>query len=56
MLLGIDVGGTFTDFFLIADDGSVSLHKRPSTPEDPARAVLEGIAELTTQIGGQASA
>src|SRR3990172_806776 len=46
MLLGVDVGGTFTDFFLIADDGSVSLHKRPSTPEDPARAVLDGIAEL----------
>ena len=44
-LLGVDVGGTFTDFLLI-QDGRLSLHKRPSTPDDPARAVLEGLAEM----------
>jgi N-methylhydantoinase A len=46
-VLGVDTGGTFTDFYLIADDGAVSVYKRPSTPDDPARAILEGLAELT---------
>ncbi len=46
-ILGVDTGGTFTDFYLIADDGGVSVHKRPSTPDDPARAVLAGLRELT---------
>ncbi len=46
-VLGVDTGGTFTDFYLIADDGAVSVYKRPSTPDDPAGAVLAGLAELT---------
>jgi N-methylhydantoinase A len=45
-VLGVDTGGTFTDFYLMADDGAVSVYKRPSTPGDPARAILEGLAEL----------
>ena len=44
-LLGVDVGGTFTDFVLWRD-GAVELHKRPSTPDDPSRAVLAGIDVL----------
>lgn len=44
-LLGVDVGGTFTDF-LLWDSGAVRIHKRPSTPDDPGRAVLEGLDEL----------
>ena len=45
--LGIDVGGTFTDFVL-ADFGSGRLisHKRLTTPDDPARAILAGVKEL----------
>ena len=43
-LLGVDVGGTFTDF-LYRDGGRLVADKRPSTPDDPARAVLDGIAE-----------
>jgi len=42
--LGVDVGGTFTDF-LLWENGRLAVHKRPSTPDDPARAVLEGLAE-----------
>ncbi len=43
--LGIDTGGTFTDFVLLAGS-RVHLHKRFSTPDDPSRAVLEGIEAL----------
>src|SRR5688572_18479911 len=46
MRLGIDIGGTFTDFVLIDDAGRVRLHKRLTTPDDPAQSVLEGVAEL----------
>ena len=45
ILLGVDVGGTFTDF-LLSRDGRFEVHKRLSTPDDPARAVLEGIDAL----------
>ena len=44
-LLGVDVGGTFTDF-LLWRDGEFRAHKRPSTPDDPSRSVLAGIDEL----------
>ncbi len=38
--LGIDVGGTFTDFVLAASDGSeLYFHKEPSQPQDPSKAV-----------------
>ncbi|MGE8636276.1 MAG: hydantoinase/oxoprolinase N-terminal domain-containing protein, partial [Achromobacter piechaudii] len=34
--IGIDVGGTFTDFTMIDEDaGVVHFHKVPSTPHDP---------------------
>ena len=44
-VLGVDVGGTFTDF-LLWEEGELRIHKRPSTPDDPARAVIEGLEEL----------
>lgn len=44
-VIGIDVGGTFTDF-VVADGNVLSVVKHPSTPGDPARAVLAGLAEL----------
>jgi N-methylhydantoinase A len=45
--IGIDVGGTFTDF-IVADraDGGMILHKEPSTPSNPAFAVANGLAAL----------
>ncbi|MGH2521468.1 MAG: hydantoinase/oxoprolinase family protein [Anaerolineales bacterium] len=46
MLLGVDIGGTFTDFVLIDDVGRVRQHKRLTTPDDPARSVGEGVREL----------
>lgn len=50
--LGIDIGGTFTDFALIdSQSGASSIHKRLTTPEDPARAVIEGVAAIAAEAG-----
>lgn len=47
-ILGVDAGGTFTDFVCI--DGGVNnnirIHKTPSTPEAPEQAILNGISNL----------
>lgn len=48
--LGIDVGGTFTDFILISRAGETSVHKTLSTPEDPSIGVLSGIHDLAKII------
>lgn len=45
--LGIDTGGTFTDFALIDEvSGGTTLHKVPSTPWDPSEAIIAGITQL----------
>src|SRR5579875_3440523 len=45
--LGIDVGGTFTDFILYDEaSGRIEVLKLPSTPEDQAVALLEGVERL----------
>ena len=44
-IVGIDVGGTFTDIAILRD-GVLSVHKLPSTPADPSRGVRQGIAEI----------
>ena len=50
--VGIDVGGTFTDFVLVDEsDGSLLQHKTPSTPQDPSEGVLTGLAELAELRG-----
>ena len=43
MRLGIDAGGTFTDFVALHDDGRISQFKLRSNPESPASVILEGI-------------
>lgn len=45
MILGIDTGGTFTDFVLY-HDGKIAIHKVLSTPENPSIAILQGIRYL----------
>ncbi len=49
MLLGIDVGGTFTDAVLVGADGAVHTAKVPSTPADQAEGVLAAIREVLTR-------
>ncbi|MGH2601355.1 MAG: hydantoinase/oxoprolinase N-terminal domain-containing protein, partial [Dehalococcoidia bacterium] len=44
-ILGVDVGGTFTDF-LLWEDGALRIYKRPSTPADPSDGVIAGLAEM----------
>jgi N-methylhydantoinase A len=46
MRIGIDVGGTFTDFLLTHDDGTSQVYKVLSTPDDPSVATMNGIEEM----------
>jgi N-methylhydantoinase A len=50
--IGIDTGGTFTDLVAVAmSAGRYYYHKVPTTTADPARGILDGIAELLDQNG-----
>ena len=44
--IGIDVGGTFTDFILTRDGAEPAISKTLSTPADPSIAVIEGLTEI----------
>jgi N-methylhydantoinase A/oxoprolinase/acetone carboxylase beta subunit len=43
--IGVDTGGTFTDLVRFGPEG-VSVHKVRSTPDDPSRAIVQGIADV----------
>lgn len=43
--IGVDTGGTFTDFVKLSPEGLV-FHKVRSTPDDPSRAIMEGVSAL----------
>jgi N-methylhydantoinase A len=49
--VGIDVGGTFTDFVLSGTAGGLVFHKEPSTPDDPSAAVESGLLALVRKAG-----
>ena len=50
--LGVDVGGTFTDFLLLNEDtGETKTAKVPSTPEDSSIGVLNGVAKICESSG-----
>jgi N-methylhydantoinase A len=51
MLLGVDVGGTFTDAVLVSGDGAVHSAKVPSTPSEESAGVMAAIA-LVLQAAG----
>jgi N-methylhydantoinase A len=53
MLLGVDVGGTFTDAALI-DGGAVHTAKVPSTPGDESAGVMRAVAEVLDRAGASA--
>ncbi|KAF0971207.1 MULTISPECIES: hydantoinase/oxoprolinase family protein [Gordonia] len=49
--IGVDVGGTFTDLVLWDDDGTVTVHKTPSTNHDPSIGTMDGIEVLAQRAG-----
>ncbi len=54
MLLGVDVGGTFTDAVLIGEDSAVHTAKVPSTPSEQAAAVLDAVRLVLARAGARA--
>jgi len=48
--IGIDVGGTFTDFLLAFDDDSSRIYKVLSTPQDPSIATIDGLKEMAADL------
>lgn len=51
MLLGVDVGGTFTDAVLLDQDGRIHTAKAPTTPADQSAGVLEAVEEVLRRAG-----
>lgn len=49
--LGIDTGGTFTDFVIVREDGTWALAKTPSTPSDPSTAIRNGLDQMAAELG-----
>lgn len=50
--IGVDIGGTFTDFALFDDStGMVRTHKQLTTPRNPSQAVIEGAQNIVNQAG-----
>ena len=48
--LGIDAGGTFTDFVLADKSSNVKIYKTPSTPDDPTEAIKNGLALISDDL------
>jgi len=48
MRIGIDVGGTFTDFLLVDDSGNSQIYKVLSTPEDPSIGLMNGLQRMAS--------
>jgi N-methylhydantoinase A len=49
--IGVDVGGTFTDFLLMDESGNSEIFKILSTPEDPSKAVMKGFSDMAGSKG-----
>ena len=48
-VVGIDVGGTFTDIAVL-QDGQLTVHKLPSTPQNPTTGIVQGVREAGVDI------
>jgi len=49
--VGVDVGGTFTDIVLLGDDGSIHTAKIPSSVENYANAIVDGLSQVFRETG-----
>src|SRR5216110_2785234 len=52
--VGVDTGGTFTDFVFEAE-GELRVFKLASTPDDPSRAIIEGLKRIAAETGSRLS-
>ncbi|MDD7185925.1 MAG: hydantoinase/oxoprolinase family protein [Ruminococcus sp.] len=48
--IGVDVGGTFTDFIYVDDDGKIEVYKTSTTPHDPSVGMMEGINAICDKL------
>ena len=56
-LIGVDVGGTFTDvMYGDTESQAVAIHKVPTTPDDPSRGVIQGMVEICERFDVDRSA
>ncbi|MBR0825107.1 hydantoinase/oxoprolinase family protein [Bradyrhizobium manausense] len=51
LIIGVDVGGTFTDLVAIDAAGTTTFAKSPSTPQDQSIGVMAGLDELARRLG-----
>jgi N-methylhydantoinase A/oxoprolinase/acetone carboxylase beta subunit len=51
MRIGVDAGGTFTDFVVLRDDGGLESFKLPSNPRAPAQVILAGLEQAVRGNG-----
>jgi len=56
-LIGVDVGGTFTDvMYGDTESQAVAIHKVPTTPDDPSRGAIQGMVEICERFDEDRSA
>lgn len=48
--MGVDVGGTFTDFIYVDDNGKIDAYKTSTTPQDPSIGMMEGINAICDKL------
>lgn len=48
--MGVDVGGTFTDFIYVDDNGKIDVYKTSTTPHDPSIGMMEGINAICDKL------
>src|SRR5262245_59328522 len=51
--VGVDIGGTFTDIVFLGEDGTVYTRKVVSSPENYARAIIEGLMQVFEDTGSR---
>ena len=55
-MIGVDVGGTFTDFSVFdQESGELFHHKDSSTPSDPSKAIIQGVLAVLAMKKAEAA-
>ena len=50
--VGVDVGGTFTDFLVVDEAGNAGVYKTSTTPEDPSIGFFRGLEKAASRSAG----